>query len=130
MKLILALLILAGAISAQVIPHSVTLTWSCPANPAPPPPTICGSSAVGFQVQRSTVQGGPYATIATVSGSQAVTYTDVSAIGNILVEGTTYFYVVEALGSGSTASGPSPGAAAKIPFLPPSAPSSLSAVAK
>jgi hypothetical protein len=125
-----ALLTTVAGIAQTVIPHSVTLTWTCAANPVPPPPTQCGIDSTGFQVQRGTVHGGPYVTIATVVGPQVFTYVDNSAVGNILIEGSTYFYVVETTGTGGTLSGPSPEVAATIPFLPTIAPSVVSATSK
>ncbi len=50
------------------------------------------SGATGYRVKRSTVAGGPYATIA--SGIGATTYTDAS-----LTNGATYRYVVSAINS-------------------------------
>jgi hypothetical protein len=131
-KLLFALaLTITTIVHAQpFVPHSVTLTWTCPANTTPPPPFTCGIDATGFQVQRATITGGPYTTIGTVTGSQTFTYTDVASSTNILIEGTTYFYVVETTGNGGTLSGFSPQAAATIPFLPPNAPSTLSVTSK
>lgn len=128
MKKVLLLAFGVACFAQTVIPHSVTLNWTCPANVSPPPPTICGTSSTGFQVQRGTVKGGPYSTIATVVGSQAFTYADVSATGNILTEGSTYYYVVETTGNGATLSSPSPEVAATIPFLVPTPPATVNAV--
>ncbi|HEY1787729.1 MAG TPA: LamG-like jellyroll fold domain-containing protein, partial [Verrucomicrobiae bacterium] len=56
--------------------------------------------ATSYVVERSSTNGGPYATIA--SGITGTTYTDTTA-----ANGTTYYYIVQALGStgGSPASG-------------------------
>ncbi len=56
---------------------TVTLTWSAVPN------------ASSYTINRSTVSGGPYTTIAT--GVTAATYSDTS-----VVSGTTYYYVVSA----------------------------------
>lgn len=119
-KLLLSLTLLALPVCAQTfVPHSVTLTETCPTNATPPPPSSCGINVTGFQVQRSTTTGGPYTTIATIIGPQTFTYIDVASPTNILVEGTTYYYVVEATGNGGTlvsAPAPSPQVAGTIPF--------------
>ncbi|MEX2292937.1 MAG: hypothetical protein WD691_04050 [Acidimicrobiales bacterium] len=47
--------------------------------------------ATGYEVQRSTTSGGPYSTIATVSGVGTVTY-----LNGSLPFSTTYHYVVRA----------------------------------
>ncbi len=131
LKLLFTLTLLSLPVCAQqFVPHSVTLTWTCPTNTTPPPPSTCGLNATGFQVQRSTTTGGPYTTIATFTGPQTFTYIDIASSTNILVEGTTYYYVVETTGNGGTLSVPSPQAAATIPFLPPNAPSTLSVTSK
>ena len=122
------LLVFVAALHAQT-PHTVTLTWSwSQCNTATPP--VCGGVATGFQVQRATTTGGPYTTIGTVTSPTTLTYVDTSGTGNVLTEGATYYYVVEATGNGGTISAPSPQASALIPFLPASTPTALSAVAK
>ncbi|MEO7101622.1 MAG: fibronectin type III domain-containing protein [Luteolibacter sp.] len=76
------------------------------------------SGATGYTVQRSAVSGGPYTTVATVTGT--------SFTNTGLANGTTYYYVVSAVNS-SGESGNSAQASA-IPQPPaPSAPIGLAA---
>ena len=91
--------------------HSVTLSF---------PAGTGGGAVTSFQIQRSTVSGGPYTTIGTVpfvTGQTTYTYVDTFQ----LVEGTTYFYVEEAVGPGGT-SAASPESSATIPFSGPAIP--------
>jgi hypothetical protein len=80
------------------------------------------SGATGYNVKRSTVHGGPYATLATaVSGT---TYTDM-----VVVNGTTYFYVATAVnGTGESAESLEVNATPSAP-QPPAAPTGLTASA-
>lgn len=73
--------------------------------------------ATGYVVRRATVSGGPYTDLATGLASPAFTDTTVTA-------GTTYFYVVAALGPGG-ASGNS-GQLTATPAILPSIPTGLS----
>ena len=59
----------------------VVLTWSG-----------ASKDVTGFNVKRSTVSGGPYDVINTVTSATYSTYTD-----NNVVNGTTYYYVVTAI---------------------------------
>jgi Abnormal spindle-like microcephaly-assoc'd, ASPM-SPD-2-Hydin len=78
-------------------PHTVDLTW----NPS--------SGAVGYNVYRGAVSGGPYTMINTsLDGTTA--YTD-----NTVVSGQTYFYVATAVDGNSNESGYSNQAQAIIP---------------
>lgn len=73
------------------------------------------SYATGYNVKRSTDSGGPYTSIGTTT-SPTVTYNDSSGLNN----GTTYYYVVSAMGTGGTSSDTSPVSAtpvAPMPFL-------------
>lgn len=58
---------------------SIPLTWTASAS----------AWADGYEVQRSLVSGGPYTSVATVSGAGTTTYTD-----GPLTFSTTYYYVV------------------------------------
>lgn len=63
--------------------HSVTIAWTY---------TQGTDLAVGFNVYRSTVTGGPYTQInTTLIPINTLTFTD-----SIVVGGTSYFYVVDA----------------------------------
>jgi Abnormal spindle-like microcephaly-assoc'd, ASPM-SPD-2-Hydin/Cep192 domain 4/HYDIN/CFA65/VesB-like, Ig-like domain len=79
------------------IQHSVDLTWSA------------SSDAVGYNVYRGTVSGGPYTMInATLNSSTS--YTD-----NTVVSGKTYYYVATAVDSSSKESAYSTETEAAIP---------------
>lgn len=91
--------------------HSVTLTCNLP---------VGGGTVTGYNFLRGTVTKGPYTQIGT-----AIVCIYVDTLN--LVEGTTYYYVVEATGPGGT-SGNSNEAAGLIPFLPPGIPTGLSTV--
>jgi fibronectin type 3 domain-containing protein len=78
-------------------PHTVDLTWNS------------SNNAVGYNVYRSTVSGGPYSMINTsLDGTTA--YTD-----NTVVSGQSYYYVATAVGSDLNESGYSNQAQAVIP---------------
>jgi hypothetical protein len=64
--------------------HMVALTWGASAG------------AVGYQVYRGTVSGGPYTLLASPS---ATTYSDYT-----VVSGVTYYYSVKAVGANNTTS--------------------------
>ena len=66
-------------VSATALNNAVSLSWSAV------------SGATSYNVQRATVNGGPYATIANISSTSCV---DPAVTG-----GTTYYYVVNALDS-------------------------------
>jgi uncharacterized protein (TIGR03437 family) len=97
-------------------PHTATLTWTWSQGDGP--------VASGFNVKRGTTTGGPYAIIASLTGTTIRTYTDAGGTGNILTPGTTYYYVVTAV-SGTAESLPSPEAQAFIPTSVPGAPISV-----
>jgi uncharacterized protein (TIGR03437 family) len=104
------------ASSIAQTPHTATLTWTWSQDDGP--------LATGFNVKRGTTTGGPYATIASLTGTTIRTYTDASGPGNILTPGTTYYYVVTAV-AGPAESAPSPEAQALIPTAVPGAPISV-----
>jgi uncharacterized protein (TIGR03437 family) len=96
--------------------HTVTLTWAWSQGDGP--------AATGFNVKRGATTGGPYAIVASLTGTTIRTYTDASGSGNILTPGMTYYYVVTAV-SGAAESLPSPEAQALIPTSAPGAPDSI-----
>jgi fibronectin type 3 domain-containing protein len=95
--------------------HSVTLTWTAPG---------AGGAVTGYNAYRGTTKGGPY-TVLNTSAIPLTGYTD--TVG--LIEGTTYYYVVTAVGPGgeSVASNEAP---APIPVSKPSPPSNLTSTVK
>jgi adhesin/invasin len=101
----LSLALISSASFAQT-PHTVTLNWTWSEGDGP--------VATGFNVKRGTATGGPYATIASLTGDRIRTYTDTSGPGNTLTPGATYCYVVTAV-SGAAESPPSPEAQATVP---------------
>ncbi len=115
MKLFLCFVIFAAGLLAQnpcgTAPHCAVLSWT---------PGTGGSLATGFNVKRATVTGGPYTQVGSVT-APTVTFTDLSGTGNVLVEGTKYFWVVTATGLGGE-SVPSPEVSGTVPFSPPQAP--------
>jgi hypothetical protein len=117
---LLGLCAIATPASAQAA-HSVTLNWSWTQG--------SGTLATGFQLQRGTVSGGPYAAIGSVAGATTLVYADASAVGNVLVEGQSYCYVVIAV-NGSAAAPPSPEKCGVIPFTAPNAATGLTLTIK
>lgn len=100
-------------------PHCVVLFWSWAQG--------SGGVATSFNILRSTVTGGPYTQVGTTPVT-LTSYTDNSGTGNILTEGSTYFYVIAASGPGGSSPN-STEASAKIPFLPPVTPTNPVATA-
>jgi fibronectin type 3 domain-containing protein len=64
--------------------HKVKLSWTA------------STGATGYDVLRSTTLGVGYASVGTTTGASAVTFTDATALN-----GTTYYYIVRAVSSGS-----------------------------
>jgi hypothetical protein len=64
--------------------HSVTLSWTASSSP----------DVVGYNVLRGVAAGGPYGTLLTPTPINATSYTD-----NTVADGTTYYYVIQAVGS-------------------------------
>jgi len=79
----------------------VALSWSA------------SSFATSYNVKRSTASAGPYTPIGTTS-APTVTYADSSGLNN----GTTYYYVVSATGTGGTSSDTSPVSATPVAPVP------------
>jgi hypothetical protein len=71
------------------------------------------SYATGYNVKRSTDSGGPYTSIGTTT-APTVTYNDSSGLNN----GTTYYYVVSATGTGGTGSDSLPASATPVAPIP------------
>jgi hypothetical protein len=90
-----------GGLNASASNGQVALAWNI------------SNGATSYRVQRATVSGGPYATVA--DSLTAASYTDTS-----VTNGTTYFYVVSA----SNAAGESPNSSqvSATPSAPPTAP--------
>lgn len=83
--------------SGTAAAHSVSLTWSA------------SSGAVGYNIYRGGVSGGPYSMI-NAALDASTSYTDSS-----VAAGTTYYYVVTAVDSSSNESGYSNQATAVVP---------------
>jgi mannan endo-1,4-beta-mannosidase len=123
MRLFLFLVLLslsAMDVAAQcgAAPHCVVLTWTAPTT---------GGAPASYNAKRSTTTGGPYTTVGSVT-APTVTFTDLSATGNVLAEGTTYFYVVTSANTAGE-SAPSNETSARIPTTAPTSPTGLGAVA-
>ena len=76
------------ALKAQSINHNIKLTWTRSVSP----------NITQTKVYRTTVNGGPYALLATLSGT-ATSYVDTGVTIR-----TTYYYVVTAVNSGGVES--------------------------
>ena len=108
-------LTLAGLASAQQpTVHGLLVTWpagTCPAG------ATCGAT-IGYNVMRSTTQGGPYTQVGQTTPA-VTTFLDSTG-----VPGTTYFYVIQALATGAPpsqggeASGVFPFPPAPVPGIP------------
>jgi hypothetical protein len=118
-----ALTLFSGKASAQTYP-TITMQWTWSLGN--------GNQAVSFNLARGATTGGPYSVVYSVpiSGNGPLyTYNDVGSAINTLVVGTTYYYVVAAVGNGGLISSISNEAAVVAkPFLPPNAPTALSGV--
>jgi len=112
--LLVATLMLVASSFAQSS-HSVTLAWTAPTG---------GGAVTGYNAYRGATKGGPY-TVLNTSAIPLPGYSDISG----LVEGTTYYYVVTAVGPGGE-SVASNEASALIPISKPSAPSNLTSTVK
>ncbi len=98
------------ALSATGGSNQVSLSWTAPAG------TILSDN-----VKRATVTGGPYTTISTAGAVTGTSYTDSTA-----ANGTTYYYVVSAVGAGGE--GANSAEASVTPQVPaPAVPTGLSA---
>ena len=120
MKLTLCFLFAVASLFAQAgpcgsAPHCAVLNWT---------PGVGGGASTGFNIKRSTTTGGPYTQVGTATAN---TFTDLSGTGNVLVEGTKYFWVITATGPGGE-SAPSTEVNGTVPFSSPPTPT-LPAVA-
>ncbi len=89
---------------------TVGLTW------------IAAPGATSYNVKRSVVNGGPYATISAPGAVTLPTYTD-----NAVSNGTTYYYVISSVsGAGESANSPQ---VVATPMAAPAAPAGLAAAA-
>lgn len=114
MKRLLAFCLFSALAFAQ---HQVSLAWNWAQG--------TGDPATSFNIYRATTAGGPYTNVGTIA-SASFTFADTSAQ---LTAGTTFFYVVTAVGPGGE-SGYSNEVAMKIPSAAPSAPTSLTGSAR
>jgi parallel beta-helix repeat protein len=89
---------------------TVNLTWSASAG------------ATSYNVLRSTVSGGPYTTVPGGSGIVATSFVDKG-----LTNGTTYYYVVQAVNAVGTS--PNSAQVSATPVAPPAAPTNVVATA-
>lgn len=98
-----------GAIAGNA---QVVLSWAA------------STSAVSYNVKRSTVSGGSYTTISTSGAIKTTSYVDAP-----LTNGTTYYYVVSAVNaSGESANSAQAQAQPVLPVVPPAVPTGLSAM--
>ncbi|HEY6290504.1 MAG TPA: fibronectin type III domain-containing protein [Terriglobia bacterium] len=89
-----------GSLSMLATTHSASLTWTASTS----------SGVTGYNVYRSTTNGGPYTKLTSSPlGATATAYTDSS-----VTAGTTYYYMATAL-VGSSESGYSGQASATVP---------------
>ena len=120
-----------------VMADAIKLTYIPPPAPPSPPSDLLAtatsttevqlswngsSSGINFIIGRSEISGGPYTDIAVIPAN-TTSYQDTG-----LTPGTTYFYVVRAVGAGGPSNNSTEASVATLP-LPPVAPSSLTATA-
>jgi hypothetical protein len=118
-KLYLVILLLSASAFGQ---HATALAWTWTQG--------AGDPATSFPILRSVTTGGPYTQICGGSGQPVCPpVTQFSYVDLTVKAGDTWFYVVEASGPGGV-SQPSNEVKVLTPFLPPNAPSGLSAVPK
>jgi hypothetical protein len=87
-------------LSSYGTPSGIQLQW------------VGSVGATAYNVQRSTTSGGPYSTVATVSGESTYSYTDTTASSS----GTPYYYIVTASNSfGQSGPGAEARASAGLP---------------
>ncbi|MFV1884650.1 MAG: SwmB domain-containing protein [Balneola sp.] len=85
-----------------------------------------GSGVASYSVKRSTVQGGPYTQIGTVTDNESASYT---YSDNTVSEGNTYYYVVTAIDGNSNESANSAEVSETILSVIPTPPSNVVATA-
>jgi hypothetical protein len=104
---------LSAADTASDDGGAVTLTW-----------TPSGAPDVTQQrVYRSTISGGPYTLVTTISNDTATTFGDTG-----LANGTTYFYVVRAYDGTQESADSNQASAAPVDNTPPAAPTGVNAL--
>ncbi len=104
-------------IACGASPHCAVLSWV----------EATGSAVTGFNVYRGTVSSGPYVNVGSITSPTITSFTDLSKVGNVLVEGAKYFWVVTALcpTCSTVESGNSNEASGTVPFQAPQTPSGL-----
>jgi fibronectin type 3 domain-containing protein len=107
----------ASATPFAIIPPAPTGLTATPGNTTATLRWTAANGASFYRVRRSTTNGGPYTTIATVTAT---------IFGNTgLTNGTTYYYVVA--GGSSAGTGPNSNQASTTPMAPPPAPTGVAA---
>jgi hypothetical protein len=105
MRVWILLLFFSALLPAQHASHSALLTWSWSQGD--------GGAATGFYVKRAAVSGGPYTTVG-IAAPTSLSYLDLSASGNVLTPGVTYYWVITAFND-TRESDPTAEAVATIP---------------
>lgn len=93
---------LSATAGCQLLAPKITLTWTA----------TTSTFADGYDVYRSTTNGGPYTQIAHVSGRTTTSYVDAGSLST----NTTYYYVLRATAHGWSSAN-SGQASAKTPLI-------------
>lgn len=99
-----------GSLVATAQTNQVALSWA----------DTTSGLASGYNVQRSLASGSGYQTFATLNGSGSTSFTDHTAR-----DGTTYYYVVQAVSSNATSAASSEQSATPFFALPPGLPTTI-----